>query len=438
MAIVHTSQIDAYVEAVCAANGDFFHPSVAELYQPLELAYETSVDDSLSPYSDEYFSQQMALYAEIAGRPLDQATGELHPENIEPLKHAANPAGNREVADMAEHVRSIATMLGLACLEGKARALDMGAGYGISSEALAFTGCSVHAVDIDPLLGELARHRAAARSLDITRIDANFDDISVLEDDSYDCAFFFQSLHHCLKPWNLIASLRSKLKPDAVIAFTGEPINTRWWRHWGIRLDCESVFAARRLGWFEAGWSPAFINECFERSGFHFAFFNGGNGGGLIGVAATSEERLQKSRRKAGSFGLAEQKFGTDVSASAWNSVGGERCSLFGQQGFRQYDLNGRTLLYGPYVSLDAGKYEMSLILARDGDDVNDLVELDIIAGIGAKTLHREALGASDIGAHRLIVRHFVLDQMEDNIEIRCQILEGQRWSVTLPSLRLL
>ena len=198
---LHTSNLDELVSEVQRHAGDFQHPEFVQRFIPLELEYVTHVDDvGLSPYSEEYYQQQISLYEEVSGRKLNQADGELHPTDIESLVNQPNPIGILDVAQMCEHVRAVSMMMSIAGLTGEARVLDMGAGHGIASEVMAFMGCRVHAIDIDPVLGDLSRRRAAARGLQIERSILNFDDLSSIEDGQYDGAFFSQSLHHCLRP----------------------------------------------------------------------------------------------------------------------------------------------------------------------------------------------------------------------------------------------
>lgn len=307
MATLHANDLDDFIEMVDRDYaGDLGRPELAAAYYPLDFKFDTIVDQDLDPFSAEYFDHQLALYSEISGRQLNQSEGELHPVDIASLLESSNPLGVSNVPFTAEHVRAISSMLALAGLEASAEVLDMGAGHGVSSEVLAFCGARVHAVDIDPALGELSRLRAKARSLPIRRSVLNYDDLSALETGHYDAAFFFQSLHHCLRPWELVGSLDRRLKADGVIAFTGEPIGSVW-RHWGIRLDQESVYVARKMGWFESGWSHQFIRSCFERNGYTLLFFGGGHGGGDIGVAARNTERLARCSTVAASLGYEER-----------------------------------------------------------------------------------------------------------------------------------
>lgn len=282
--------LDTLVAAVYKYG--FSHPEVTQ-HIPITLKFASVVDESLDPFSDAYFAQQVALYEEISGRRLNQESGELHLEDdTTALLTAPNPLGIVNVAHTAEHVRALSTMLSLSGLGERPKVLDMGAGHGLSSEVFAFCGCRVHAVDIDPNLGTMSTKRALARNLDIVRSEINYDDLSAITTGNYEAAFFFQSLHHCLRPWDLIEQLKGKLTAGGVIAFTGEPLQTAWWKHWGVRLDHESLFVARARGWFESGWSHDFIRECFTRNGLEMRFYSGGHGGGEIGFASEAPRRL--------------------------------------------------------------------------------------------------------------------------------------------------
>ncbi|MET3725070.1 methyltransferase domain-containing protein [Sphingomonas trueperi] len=286
--------------------GNLGAPGVSERFYPIDFKFKTSVDQSLNPFSPEYYDQQLALYREIAGRELNQWDGELHPVDVPSLVSAPNPLGLGLPNFVSEHVRAISTMLGVADLPSSPFVLDLGAGHGLSSEILAFCGCIVRAIDIDPALGELSQLRATARSLPIQRSILSYDDITTVPNGGYKAAFFFQSLHHCLKPWRLIADLSTKLEPNGVIAFTGEPIQAGW-RNWGLRLDQESLYVARKYGWFESGWSHEFIRACFMRNGYTLHFVSGGHGGGEIGFAALDPAKAALCLAKARSMGLVER-----------------------------------------------------------------------------------------------------------------------------------
>ena len=311
---MNTEELGEFVRIIDTEYaGDLGAPGVADRFYPINFRYSTHVDQDLNPFSPEYYGQQLALYREIAGRELNQWDGELHPVDVPSLINAPNPLGLGLPNFIGEHVRAISTMLSVADLPPSPFVLDLGAGHGLSSEILAFSGCIVLAIDIDPALGELSRLRAAARGLPIERSILSYDDIGSIVDGGYKAAFFFQSLHHCLKPWKLIADLKEKLEQKGVIAFTGEPIQAGW-KNWGLRQDQESLYVARKHGWFESGWSHDFIRACFTRNGYTLHFVSGGHGGGEIGFASLDPEKAAQSLAKAQGMGLVARYPETDVS----------------------------------------------------------------------------------------------------------------------------
>ncbi|MGU3469227.1 class I SAM-dependent methyltransferase [Methylobacterium sp. C33D] len=307
MARIDADGLDSFIKLVDSRySGRLDHPEVVQTFYPLEFQYETHVDENLNPFSEEYFEAQLRLYKEISGRNLNQWDGELHPVHVDSLVHEANPLGVKNTNFVAEQVRALTTMLALCQLGETPKVLDMGAGHGLSSEVFAFCGCDVHSVDIDPQLSELATRRARGRGLAVRRTVANFDDLSSLSSSTYDAAFFFQSLHHCLRPWELISNLKEKMKIGGIIAFTGEPINYRW-RNWGIRLDQESLYVARKYGWFESGWSHAFIRRCFAVNGFALTFFSGGHGNGEIAIASSDAAKVQRAEVMCSELGVVKR-----------------------------------------------------------------------------------------------------------------------------------
>ncbi|MEG3176294.1 class I SAM-dependent methyltransferase [Sphingomonas sp. RB3P16] len=443
MPALHTSDLAQYVEDAKSAPGGYQNPDIVAKYEPIDLVFETKVDQTLSPYSDAYFEQQMALYSEIAGRPLDQGLGELHGDDIESLYKAPNPLGIQDCALAAEYVRSISTMLALACLKDRPTILDMGAGHGLGSEVLAYASCVVHAVDIDADLGRLSRERSTVRDLDITRLDLNFDDLSTLPDNHYAGAFFSQALHHNLRPWKLIADLATKIDPDGVIAFVGEPIQAIWWKHWGIRLDPVSLFVARANGWFESGWSHSFIRECFERSGFALTFLTGGYDGGEIGIATRTERKRQDVLAKARHLGFHEvYKTGAIAVDQQYRSTLGAPTTLCGRPAFRQTQRDGGALVHGPRTSVVAGRYEVSLLAKHEASrwhfGPSGHLTVDVVHGAGVEKLFRTRVRAYGSGKVRLLRYQFVAETDPQDLEIRAFPHGASDWTVSIPTIRRL
>ncbi|MFO0937551.1 MAG: methyltransferase domain-containing protein [Gemmataceae bacterium] len=290
---IHSRDLDQFVSE-CDRRGGIAHPDAVKYVEDFDLRFETAVDKTLDPFSDAYFSQQQALYSELAGRKLDQSTGELSP--LDPTAHTSgcNPYNSRDVGFISKHARTIHTCLLMADLPAGAKILDAGSGWGLSSEMMAFAGAEVTAVDINPPFVELVRRRSERLGLPITSVHATFDEFET--DQQFDLLFFYECLHHSLKPWETVARLGRFVKSGGKITIAGEPINAIWWPHWGIRLDALSVYCIRKFGWWESGWTEEFIVRCFERAGFTLTLYpHVGLANGHVGVGVREPVKLELS-----------------------------------------------------------------------------------------------------------------------------------------------
>lgn len=274
--VFKASELDRFIE-ICDELGGWGPKTVERFGDSISLNDKFHVElenpqrDDLDPFSDEYFQNQMSVYAELSCRVFDQATNELLEVDVE--QYVANTSPR--IADLtfiAHHISTIAAALQVAGLASGANVLDIGCGTGLSSEIMAFSGANVTAVDINPLYIEIVRRRAARLGLPITASNADIFNYSGSEGGDYDAILFFESLHHIPKPWELLQKLSERLKPDGRFIIAGEPISfpsfQNWWRHWGVRRSAEDVYVARKYGWYETGFSEDFLRVMFARAGF--------------------------------------------------------------------------------------------------------------------------------------------------------------------------
>ncbi|PWC84285.1 hypothetical protein TSH100_18415 [Azospirillum sp. TSH100] len=421
-------------------------PDFLQEFGDFRISLKAEIDESLCPFSEEYFKQQLAVYEEVSGRPLNQSDGELHPVNIQALLHAPNPLGIFNVSHASEMVRALTALMSVSGLGVAPNILDMGAGHGLSSEVFSFCGAQVHAVDIDPALSELSRLRSQRFGNSINRSTMNFDDAASLPRKTYDAAYFFQSFHHCLRPWELIGALSETIVDGGIIGFTGEPTQTAWWRHWGIRLDYESVYVARKYGWFESGWSHRFIRDCFERNSMELLFFSGGHGGGELAVASADRNRLAAIRERAQALGHVEvRKAGSESKpVERYHSQIGQTSELCGRPAIRTCvpQSDGGYLCFGPYMTLDPGRYSVSLLLERsDGQEQaapDSCALFDVVCNHGNDIILAEQSYSTGRDALLLVEKHFTLDHECRNVEARVKIRGSDTWTCTLPHFRKL
>lgn len=117
------------------------------------------------------------LCTKIAGRKLDQSSGELFSvyRNIE----CPNPYASKDVAFTAKHGKGILDSLLAAQIPANASILGMGCGWGLSSEMIGFTGAHVTGVDINPDFIDLATQRCRNRNIPLTGPHSSFEELSL-------------------------------------------------------------------------------------------------------------------------------------------------------------------------------------------------------------------------------------------------------------------
>jgi len=256
--------LDEFVTLVDRGGGpDLFSKSAH--WQQVWYTPRVVVDISLDPFSEAYATQQIDLYREISGRDLDQSVNENTTFDLAHNITSSNPYGVRDPTRLALHYARLSKLLRFAAPPVEARVLDMGSGWGLSSEFFAMLGCKVTAIDINESFVRLTSERNKRFKFDLEVFQGGFDDVALSGE--FDLIVFYECLHHAVRPWEVIARLARHLAPNGAIGFAGEPINEFWWPQWGMRLDPLSVYCIRKFGWFESGWSQAFISEAMRRGG---------------------------------------------------------------------------------------------------------------------------------------------------------------------------
>ncbi|MEM7062891.1 MAG: methyltransferase domain-containing protein [Cyanobacteria bacterium P01_B01_bin.77] len=287
---ISASELDSFIQEVDKLGG----PSSARAIDYLSdfsLTFKTKVDESLDPFSEDYCNCQLGLYRELSGRELNQETGEQTTIDVEVHSLGVNPYNSRDINFIAKHARAVLTAIYMANLPTGASVLDMGSGWGLSSEMMAFCGANVTSVDINPLFIELNQKRASRLSLPIHSRLSEFD--TYTDEKKYDLVFFYECLHHAVRPWETLKHIAQFVSPAGKIAFSGEPINDIFWKNWGLRLDALSIYCIRKFGWFESGWSEKFLSQAFSYAGFTLNLYpHVGLDNGLVGLATRTSENL--------------------------------------------------------------------------------------------------------------------------------------------------
>jgi 2-polyprenyl-3-methyl-5-hydroxy-6-metoxy-1,4-benzoquinol methylase len=283
--------LDAFVEQVDRDGGPHLIDRTPK-WQGMTYRPSLQVNQALDPFSEAYTDQQIALYKEISTRGIDPYVNELADFDMEWHANSANPMAVGP-SDLVPNYARLSKLAGLARLPNSARVLDMGCGWGLSSEFFATLGCVVTAVDINPGFIELINRRSQRLKNGIKTIHGSFEDVELTG--KYDVIVFHICLHHAIRPWEVISRLSRHLNPNGCIAIAGEPIQSTWWKHWGLRFDPLSIYCIRKYGWFESGWSQPFITQAFERSGLRVEMTDDPNP--EIGMVAIARRDVELARQ---------------------------------------------------------------------------------------------------------------------------------------------
>jgi 2-polyprenyl-3-methyl-5-hydroxy-6-metoxy-1,4-benzoquinol methylase len=262
--IIASRDIDDFVARSDDLGGPG-HPACDAYWAEAEFTIDTVVDQTLNPFGDAYVAQQLAVYRELSGRDLDQLVNEHTELDIDLHVDAVNPYDHGSPGGLSTHVERLSRAVRLTMPPRGGRALDMGCGWGLSAEVLAYAGLSVTAVDVNEDFVNLVNRRAARSGYDITAVHGTFDEFET--DLRFDLIVFYECLHHAVRPWTVLRRMADLLAPGGSVVLAGEPINDTWWESWGLRLDPMSVYCIRKFGWLESGWSEKFLRRAFRRGG---------------------------------------------------------------------------------------------------------------------------------------------------------------------------
>ena len=102
--------LDAFVQQSDALGGP---GSVAcnAYWEPISYIPNVLVDEALDPFSDDYVNQQLAVYAELSGRPFNQAINEHSVIDVDTHIFAVNPYNHPSPGELALHLHRLSRAL---------------------------------------------------------------------------------------------------------------------------------------------------------------------------------------------------------------------------------------------------------------------------------------------------------------------------------------
>ncbi len=97
-------------------------------------------------------------------------------------------------------------------------------------------------------------------------------------------------------------------------------------------------------------------------------------------------------------------------------------------------------LLYGPYINLKPGAYEIAIIIDKTTDVANSsfqsTLKLEFVCDLAQKSLFEESINGNDFGTSQLILRTFEISSPCRAFEIRAIVEGPDLWTVSLPTLK--
>lgn len=225
------------------------------------------------PLSTSYFELQEQLYAAIVGEQYVDLESEHTPFDHDAAIRALTAYPNRMPKDLNRYFHAMAKLADQFDAEGPCDVLELGSGWGFSAEYMARLGHRVVAVDINPDFVSVASRRSAAAGLGIDYRQGTFEHPPLRPDERFDVVFCFEAFHHCRRCLSALQGIRKVLRPVGQFILSGEPfIDAAMWPSWGLRTDALSVYCIAKFGWWESGWTVAFMGELFRRVGLQMSF----------------------------------------------------------------------------------------------------------------------------------------------------------------------
>jgi SAM-dependent methyltransferase len=217
------------------------------------------------PYSPEYAERQFELYRLISGRESydvghEQSNFPVDPNRPFPYYTESSETVGHQLMGLGYVIQTMALRSGSSILE-------LGAGWGNTTIALAQMGYDVTAIDIDPTFVGLIKARAEKFSLAVDARCGAFLDIDQLGR-SFDAVLFYECFHHCSDHRLMLSKLSDVLQPGGRIFFAAEPIDDSFPVPWGLRLDGESLWAIRSHGWLELGYQQSYFIRMLHHLGW--------------------------------------------------------------------------------------------------------------------------------------------------------------------------
>lgn len=257
------TEIDAVLtvlDAAAAVSDDELRRVFKTFRMEFPLAAEAD------PTSEAYRAQQLRLYEWLHGRPYS-VKNEASAFDVAQAVSKPFPYSTQSADTVGNQLIAIGYIVKKLDLRPNDQVLEFGPGWGNTTVALARMGYQVTAIEIEQNFVKLIKERARCKDLKIDVINGDFLDCKKLTR-QFNAVLFYECFHHCADHRNLIVALDQVVAPGGKIMFAAEPILEEFPLPWGLRLDGESLWAIRRMGWMELGFKESYFRQLLDDHGW--------------------------------------------------------------------------------------------------------------------------------------------------------------------------
>jgi SAM-dependent methyltransferase len=242
-----------------------------EITAPDSATYRVDVPEGFpflgDPHSSDYAKAVLQAWRSLSGR--DQ----YNPEEDESFDVDENyylarpyPFCSSDPLIVSGYMGAVAATIGLVQFNPPARVVEFGAGWGHLSLYLAASGYKVTAVDLNRPSVDLLRRRSSLLAVDLEVVEESF--LCYAPGSAVDIVIFFESFHHCERPFELLDKCARWLSPTGQIVFVADAIYDDFYAPWGVRLDGSATFMTAQHGWLELGFRRSFFEAELRNRGF--------------------------------------------------------------------------------------------------------------------------------------------------------------------------
>jgi len=233
------------------------------VFMSFEMKYPSDMPSD--PYSSDYSDRVFDFYKVISGRQSYEVQNEHMDFPVDPNRPF--PFYTESPQTVGHQMMGIGFIITAMNLPPGSSVLELGAGWGNTTVALARMGYDLTAVDVNEAFTKVIKERAEKLSLNIESVTGTFLEVDELGR-TFDAVLFYESFHHCSDHRQLISKLAGVLRPGGKVFFAAEPISDAFPVPWGLRLDGESLWAIRQNGWFELGFKESYFVRTLLRLGW--------------------------------------------------------------------------------------------------------------------------------------------------------------------------